>query len=470
MNQNKTTQKFLTSLLLWLCLLHQSSSTKSFYAQHPQLFYYSLNGKVWEPLKLSNDNFYIVREFEHMDKYEDPNTVIDKDFKIYLKLDKPGWIVKKGDENSESKIEVGDYVNLQLSKSKGFYLETFSISEKAGVASDMSDWNLLDFVNSKFQVDSLPPLLPVKQYFSAVEANALVKSYQNNESLLKVIQEEKRLDNLFSFKTLTPYTDMLKNEKHRNALFKKMVEETLKTIYVRQEWSKISNKKFKAEFKEKVAEAAEALVKNGEEYMKLLSEEEEPADPPINLAQFADLLGNFMGNTTQNLMLVNIHKIYGGADRFWPSQSDWPFRQRGIVLLLKHRLVSAIYLRFTSGQVYVGANRVNADEVLASLIPPENGEFKNLIPFVTDLVPKMAALIEIFANSRWLSVYYWMTRIKDIDDILTRYVSKTARDPLFASICVKDSFLKKNEFGWSSDVDNEVDVALLKVDGRRILV
>ena len=474
MKQNLASNKIINSLLVLITLLHLSLSNLSFYAKHPDLFYFSRDGKIWEPLQLSDANFNVQRRHDKYEENSRDTEIIIKFYDINITLNRPGWIVKKAPGQTLHQIEKGDLIEFFATDKSTVSLDSLMIHEEKKKVDSFSSWNFLDYVNQEDNKDSDSTRIGLYEYTSDVDSNKLVDSTLSHQEILRQMAQDRKVDEVFVFKkSPLSFGEMLESKKDRDKLMRKLIREILKTIFIKKEWNTINDKQFKTAFRKKIQTIAEELTKQGYEHLEQHKDNFINTVPVMSKEEFAETFTKYMGQNELNILLMNPRGVYEDNDLYVPTQSKWEDKKKAFVTLLKHRLVLRLYLEFTDWAIHEGEFSMDPAKVLKSLNslkPLANNKSKTIQNFVSETIRGIYKLLQIFIGPRWFSVYYWSSTIKDLDGILEDYVNWTFDNPVFVSLCVKDSLISRHDIGWSDNPRDTVEVDLLKDDGSRLLL
>ena len=461
--------KSFNSLLALMYLLHLSTSTKTFYPQIPDLFFSSFDGKIWQPLDSQILNFQVERFDDDYDEEDEES--INMGFLAVLSLKQPGWIVKKGETNQQNKLENGDFVEIFESPDKKVNLLYFLIPHKKTDVDDYSSKDFLTLVNKGLEHDpDLSIQIPLYLYDDSKSSNAKFASVYSNNKIMSNILGGKKFNEVFKLKkTDKTFEEIMSSKNDREDLIKKLLLESLKTIYVSENWMKLKFPKFKEQLKKGLVSISEDIINDGNAFLEDVVSKTDYAKQGISKEQFAKMFGNLMDDSKLNLLFTDINQVDERTNLYIPPLKRWEDKKDAFTLLFKHRLITRLFLNSRHFDRLESNEYLDISERLDALLPDEEGEFGEDHTNVVLMNWGVSQVLKITTDPLWMSMFYYMSRIRDLNAILETYAQQSLYESAVFLNGVSNNMIDSSHIDFTDDPYVEVEM-LTDVDRRNRLL
>jgi hypothetical protein len=441
----------LTVCLLTLSLTQTISTRYTFREKEKKLRYLTSDNR-WREVAFKNRQF-VVRKAPYMmeDEYENDEEIL-KEYNICYLPEYTGWLVYKDLKNKQRTIEQGDYVayfkndsayadvgdvSFYEKQSENRILDYFVGDFGADLERSKEEKNqvkrkgYLKMMNKfpkdleKFNTDK-DPGLHLKQYPYTLAPSVVEQFFLSNQRIVSDIKTKLGISEEFAFKDdKQSYSELVASDAETKSKFMQtLVDEIVLTTQLENDWSILPTKEIQNQVKQALESIGKKMVEPSleqlnEEHYVLLEE------------TFLETFNEIVGKSDINLFLRNKRSIefYTG----WSNVQISKEKTNYMMVNLKHHLVGLIYQSITGGFLHFSGNIFDAGPYMEDL-KKFYGDDQNQNDFIQHLFKRMVNKPMIYFLDLWLKVYFYVSQIKDVEQVLTMYMEQTMEDEGFETL------------------------------------
>jgi hypothetical protein len=389
------------------------------------------------------------------ERFYDDDQKMRKNYDIFYLPEYNGWLVYKDSNNKKKTIQKGDYVFYfrndipYVKVSPVFYDEKKSENRildyfvgDFGPDSERSEEEknqvkrkgFSGFMNKPpkdldnfFAKDN--PVLYLRVYPYTLAPSIVEKFYFSNKRIVTEIKTQLGISEDFSFKDeKKSYAELRASDVETKVKFMKtLIDEIVMTTKLENDWSLLPSDEIRSQVKEAIDSIGKKIVEPSLEQLNRDIEE-------ISEENFLKIFNEVFVNNNINLFLREadtIKSLFGFGDIPIPKEkSDY------IMINFKHHLVEIIYLLITDNNLTFQGFQFDKRPYMLDLLKfyDKNQEQDE---FIENLRVKMKLKFDMYFFNLWLKIYFFVSQVQNVDEILTMYMQQTIEDPGIKTILNK---------------------------------